>query len=218
MKISVKQLRQIIRECLAEQAWVPGRWDPSNGEPYNPEDVDLMTTGGLGHAPHEELEEAELDEDDLEEDFASDLPSPPDPLPDLREDGLWDNIRARREKGLPRLKPGQEGYPKTLNVGKKKEGVNEALFGPGKKAEFVKATPEEISRKWPDFFAYVRTKLGKDIDRASFAVDKSGFLSRGVPYVAPANTNLPVISWNYEDEVPEFNGSISLSSMIKSAK
>jgi len=30
--------------------------------------------------------------------------------------GLWDNIHARREKGLPRKKPGQKGYPKTLDI------------------------------------------------------------------------------------------------------
>jgi hypothetical protein len=36
-----------------------------------------------------------------------------------KKKGLWDNIHARRKKGLPPKKPGQEGYPKTLNV----EGV-----------------------------------------------------------------------------------------------
>lgn len=25
--------------------------------------------------------------------------------------GMWDRIRMRREKGLPRKKPGQKGYP-----------------------------------------------------------------------------------------------------------
>ncbi len=30
--------------------------------------------------------------------------------------GLWHNIRKRREKGLPRKKPGQKGYPKTLDI------------------------------------------------------------------------------------------------------
>ena len=30
-------------------------------------------------------------------------------------DNIWDRIRSRREKGLPRLKPGQKGYPKTLD-------------------------------------------------------------------------------------------------------
>ena len=29
---------------------------------------------------------------------------------------LWDNIRKRRAAGKPRLKPGQKGYPKTLDV------------------------------------------------------------------------------------------------------
>lgn len=29
---------------------------------------------------------------------------------------LWGNIRARRKAGKPRLKPGQKGYPKTLNI------------------------------------------------------------------------------------------------------
>ena len=33
---------------------------------------------------------------------------------------MWDNIHARRKKGLPPKKPGQEGYPKTLNIEEKK--------------------------------------------------------------------------------------------------
>ena len=30
--------------------------------------------------------------------------------------GLWANIHARRKKGLPPKKPGEDGYPKTLNI------------------------------------------------------------------------------------------------------
>jgi len=30
--------------------------------------------------------------------------------------GLWANIKKRRDAGLPRLKPGQDGYPDTLNI------------------------------------------------------------------------------------------------------
>ena len=30
--------------------------------------------------------------------------------------GLWANINNRRKKGLPRLKPGQDGYPDTLDI------------------------------------------------------------------------------------------------------
>jgi len=33
-----------------------------------------------------------------------------------KKKGLWDNIHARREAGLPRKKPGEKGYPKTLNI------------------------------------------------------------------------------------------------------
>lgn len=31
--------------------------------------------------------------------------------------GLWYNIQQRRKKGLPRLKPGDKNYPKTLDIG-----------------------------------------------------------------------------------------------------
>jgi|LakMenE01Jun11ns_1017448.scaffolds.fasta_scaffold9959257_12 hypothetical protein len=43
-----------------------------------------------------------------------DLITPQDVIDEKK--GLWDNIHDRREKGLPRKKPGQKGYPKTLNV------------------------------------------------------------------------------------------------------
>ena len=39
------------------------------------------------------------------------------------KNGLWRNIRLRRKKGLPRKKPGQKGYPETLDI---KEGLKQA--------------------------------------------------------------------------------------------
>lgn len=33
-----------------------------------------------------------------------------------KKKNLWANIRARRKAGEPRLKPGQKGYPKTLDI------------------------------------------------------------------------------------------------------
>ena len=39
--------------------------------------------------------------------------------------GLWDNIHARRKKGLPPKKPGQKGYPKTLNIESREEQLEE---------------------------------------------------------------------------------------------
>lgn len=55
--------------------------------------------------------------------------------------GLWANINARRKKGLPPKKPGDEGYPATLKI----EGVNDpsifkAVFlagGPGSGKSFI---------------------------------------------------------------------------------
>jgi len=60
MKITVRQLRRIIREALEEQGWVPGRWYPGSGEPVSDEDVERMGNSGF-------LELEELDEEDLEE-------------------------------------------------------------------------------------------------------------------------------------------------------
>ena len=37
--------------------------------------------------------------------------------------GLWKNIHKRRERGLPRKKPGQKGYPETLDID---EGIQQA--------------------------------------------------------------------------------------------
>ena len=39
--------------------------------------------------------------------------------------GLWDNIHARRKKGLPPKKPGQEGYPKTLDIKEDMSGMSQ---------------------------------------------------------------------------------------------
>jgi len=48
MKIRLSELRRLIRESLTQQSVVPGRWDPSNGEPVDSDDIALMSTGGLG--------------------------------------------------------------------------------------------------------------------------------------------------------------------------
>jgi len=36
--------------------------------------------------------------------------------PGEKNEGLWDNIRARRAAGKPKLKPGDKNYPKTLKI------------------------------------------------------------------------------------------------------
>ena len=42
---------------------------------------------------------------------------------DEENPGLWANIHNRRKKGLPKKKPGQKGYPKTLDI---EEGIKQA--------------------------------------------------------------------------------------------
>lgn len=41
--------------------------------------------------------------------------------------GLWYNIRKRREKGLPRLKPGDKNYPKTLKIERTMDQVKDIV-------------------------------------------------------------------------------------------
>lgn len=47
MKITVSQLRRIIREVLSEEADVPGRWRASNGEAVDDEDLERLGQGGF---------------------------------------------------------------------------------------------------------------------------------------------------------------------------
>lgn len=57
MKVTIKQLRRLIREAIEEQGWVPGRWMPTTGEPVDDEDLDR-----LGHRGMVGLDEEDGDE------------------------------------------------------------------------------------------------------------------------------------------------------------
>jgi len=58
MKITLTQLRRLIREVLEEEADVPGRWRAASGEPIGDEDLERLGHGGFLY---------DLEEDDLEE-------------------------------------------------------------------------------------------------------------------------------------------------------
>ena len=58
MRIKLIELRRIIRSVLIEQGVVPGKWNPSSGEPVGDDDVERMSSGGLG-----EEEDCNEDED-----------------------------------------------------------------------------------------------------------------------------------------------------------
>jgi|LakMenEpi03Aug12_release.lakeMendotaPanAssembly.Ray.scaffolds.fasta_scaffold1349083_1 hypothetical protein len=54
MKITVSQLRRLIREVLSEEADVPGRWRASNGEPVDQKDLERLGYGGFASPIDEE--------------------------------------------------------------------------------------------------------------------------------------------------------------------
>lgn len=63
MKITVADLRRVIREVLEEEADVPGRWRAGNGEPVGGKDLERLGHGGFLFDPVM----PEQDDDDLDE-------------------------------------------------------------------------------------------------------------------------------------------------------
>ena len=59
-------------------------------------------------------------------------------------EGLWDNIRKRRAKGLAPLKPGEAGYPKTLDIGEEGGAGEEGTDKLAKK--YKKDTPNQSEK------------------------------------------------------------------------
>lgn len=54
----------------------------------------------------------------------------------IKEGGLWANIHKRRKEGKPPKKPGEKGYPKTLDVeGFASDAQRRAAFASGYKAK-----------------------------------------------------------------------------------
>jgi hypothetical protein len=79
-------------------------------------------------------------------------------LEEEKNPGLWTAIRNRRDKGLPRKKPGQKGYPKTLdidedlaqarkNVGASKCWKNKKIGNPPTKIKGGKEVPNCVPSK-----------------------------------------------------------------------
>ena len=56
---------------------------------------------------------------------------------DEKKKGLWANIHAKRKRGEKPAKPGEKGYPKTLDIGEEEE-VDEAM-SPADKAKAMAA-------------------------------------------------------------------------------
>jgi hypothetical protein len=57
MKLTIAQLRTIIREALEEQGWLPGHWMPGEGEPVDDEDLERLGNRGFLDGLVDEIEE-----------------------------------------------------------------------------------------------------------------------------------------------------------------
>ena len=73
--------------------------------------------------------------------------------------GLWHNIRQRRKKGLPRKKPGQKGYPKTLKIGESnlRALVRESLIN---EYGFIEASYMGSGRYWEAITGILQDMFG----------------------------------------------------------
>lgn len=117
MRNKILGLKSLIRETIREQGWVPGRWYPGEGNPVDPDQIDLMGTGGLGFYQEDES----IDDENLVE--TTDIKRLRKLVRSVvleakKKRGLWDNIWAKRRRGERPARPGEKGYPKTLDVGK----------------------------------------------------------------------------------------------------
>jgi hypothetical protein len=81
-----------------------------------------------------------------------------------KKPGLWANIHKRREKGLPRLKPGQDGYPKTLDIKEAGGAGDEATDELAKK--YKKDTPGQSTVDEARMSAAVKLSRAWDRQRA----------------------------------------------------
>jgi hypothetical protein len=73
--------------------------------------------------------------------------------------GLWHNMRQRRKKGLPRKKPGQKGYPKTLKIGESnlRALVRESLIN---EYGFIEASYMGSGRYWEAITGILQDMFG----------------------------------------------------------
>jgi hypothetical protein len=124
-------------------------------------------------------------------------------LGELEEDkkkGLWDNIHARREKGLPRKKPGQKGYPETLDID---EDLEQARKNVG------------ASKCWKGKVAKgTKIKNGKEVPNCVPAESVTIEDANGNPYVEFVDLIKPdpLVSETYR--LPPNNGNILLVTVM----
>ena len=89
----------------------------------------------------------------------------------VTNEGLWDNIRAKRAAGKPKAKPGDKGYPKTLDI---EQVNNEDLVKEDMKAGKYKKGELIVSGQWPSPDAWVKEYIMPNIDKKGVRIYSTG--------------------------------------------
>ena len=89
----------------------------------------------------------------------------------LIKEGLWDNIRAKRAAGKPKAKPGDKGYPKTLDI---EQVSNEDLVKEDMKAGKYKKGDLIVMGQWPNPDAWVKEYIMPNIDKKGVRIYSTG--------------------------------------------
>jgi hypothetical protein len=92
-----------------------------------------------------------------------------------RKRGLWDNIHAKRKRGERPAKPGEKGYPKTLDI--MKEGGK--LKGPSHSKGGI-----DINVEGGEYIVK-KDSVNKETQPVLEKINKTGKLPKGIGYNFP---------------------------------
>jgi len=109
----IAEMAEMLLDIIGENDELPGWVQYKLGQAYS----DMSDLFGYMESKSHDLHDGDLSYDDhgmmsvdIEDESMTEVKKK------KSKNNLWANIRARRKAGKPRLKPGQKGYPKTLDI------------------------------------------------------------------------------------------------------
>jgi len=110
----IAEMAEMLLDIIGENDELPGWVQYKLGRAYS----DMSDLFGYIESKSHDLHDGDLsyDDDGMMSTDIDDESMTEGKKRKKKPKGLWANIRARRKAGKPRLKPGQKGYPKTLDI------------------------------------------------------------------------------------------------------
>ena len=111
----IAEMAEMLLDIIGENDELPGWVQYKLGRAYS----DMSDLFGYIESKSHDLHDGDLSYDDdgmMSTDIDDESMTEGKKRKKKPKGGLWANIRARRKAGKPRLKPGQKGYPKTLDI------------------------------------------------------------------------------------------------------